>query len=71
MCFQDSVPVSVIVIKCRARRGVKIQGVEETSSDWTLRVETNTRGTVATVTAFRKEVKNERMGSSPGQVYSG
>ena len=52
---QDGPLVSVIVIKCRARRGVRIQGIEETSSDWTLRIDLNSRGSVATVTAFRKD----------------
>ena len=65
--------MSVIVIKCRARRGVKIEGIEETSSDWTLRVDINTRGSVATVTAFRKDVS--LLGSSSlaasGQDYAG
>ena len=65
--------MSVIVIKCRARRGVKIEGIEETSSDWTLRVDINTRGSVATVTAFRKDVS--LLGSpslaASGQDYAG
>ena len=53
---QPRLPVSVIVIKCRARRGVRIQGIEQTSQLWTFRVETNSRGSVATVTAFRKDI---------------
>ena len=32
-------PLAVVVVKCRARRGVRIAGVEEASEDWTLRVE--------------------------------
>jgi len=52
---QEGVPVSVVVIKCRARRGVKIEGIEETSEDWTLRIDLNSRGSIATVTAFRKD----------------
>ena len=52
---QDASPVSVIVIKCRARRGVRILGIEETSGDWTLRMDINNKGSVATVTAFRKD----------------
>ena len=48
-------PVAVIVIKCRARRGVRIQGIEETSGDWTLRMDINNKGSVATVTAFKKD----------------
>ena len=63
-------PVSVIVIKCRARRGVRIQGVEETSRDWTLRVELNQRGSVATVTAVRKDV-DEKLNSDEGREYPG
>lgn len=27
------------MLKCRARRGVRIEGVQESSEDWTLRVE--------------------------------
>ena len=52
---QAGPPVTVIVIKCRARRGVRIEGIEESSSDWTLRIDINTRGSTATVTAFRKD----------------
>jgi len=48
-------PVTVVVLKCRARRGVRIAGIEETSSDWTLRMDLNTRGSIGTVTAFRKD----------------
>jgi hypothetical protein len=30
-------PVGVVAVKCRARQGVRILGVEETSRNWTLR----------------------------------
>ena len=36
---REGPPLAVVVLKCRARRGVRIAGVEETSQDWTLRVE--------------------------------
>jgi transmembrane protein 132 len=48
-------PVAVLAVKCRARRGVRIAGVEEASKDWTLRVEVNSRGSTGTVTAFRRD----------------
>ena len=63
-------PVTVIVVKCRARRGVRIEGIEETSGDWTLRLDLNSRGSVATVTAFRKEAGLLRSGQAK-QDYSG
>ena len=63
-------PVSVIVIKCRARRGVRIEGIEETSSDWTLRIDMNSRGSSATVTAFRKDA-NQLGVENIKQEYSG
>lgn len=50
-------PVTVIALKCRARRGVSIAGVEAMSDNWTLRTDINNKGTVATVTAFRKNAK--------------
>ena len=65
---QDGAPVSVIVLKCRARRGVRIAGIEETSDDWTLRIDLNSRGTIGTVTAFRKDAS---LLSSKNQEYSG
>ena len=52
---REGAPLAVVVLKCRARRGVRIAGVEESSPDWTLRVEVNARGSVGTVTAFRKD----------------
>ena len=67
---QSGPPVSVIVIKCRARRGVRIEGIEETSQDWTLRIDLNTRGTTATVTAFRKNADQLGAGKIK-QEYSG
>ena len=36
---REGSPLAVVVLKCRARRGVRIAGVEEASEDWTLRVE--------------------------------
>ena len=45
-------------MKCRARRGVTIQGIEEPGAgagEWTLRLDTNSRGTAATLTAFRRQ----------------
>jgi transmembrane protein 132 len=65
---QDAAPVSVIVIKCRARRGVRIEGIEETSDDWTLRIDLNGRGTIGTVTAFRKDAS---LLTGKKQEYSG
>lgn len=65
---QDGAPVSVIVLKCRARRGVRIAGIEETSDDWTLRIDLNSRGTIGTVTAFRKDAS---LLNSKNQEYSG
>jgi len=71
---QEVSPVSVIVIKCRARRGVRIAGIEETSDDWTLRIDLNTRGTIGTVTAFRKDAslltaKKEEY-SGPHEIFN-
>ena len=63
-------PLTVVVIKCRARRGVRVEGIEETSGDWTLRLDINSRGTVATVTAFRKDVELLRTGRVK-EEYSG
>ena len=52
--------MSVIVMKCRARRGVTIQGIEEPGAgEWTLRLDTNSRGTAATVTAFRRQQRDK------------
>ena len=65
---QAASPVSVIVIKCRARRGVRIQGIEETSGDWTLRMDINNKGSVATVTAFKKDASKLSLSS---KEYSG
>ena len=55
---RESVPVAIIALKCRARKGVRISGIEETSKNWTMRADVNSRGTVATVTAFRKNANN-------------
>ena len=52
---EDVKPVTVMVIKCRARRGVRMEGIEETIRDWTFRVDINSRGSVATVTAVRRD----------------
>lgn len=67
---QSGPPVTVIVVKCRARRGVRIEGIEETSKDWTLRIDLNTRGTTATVTAFRKDADQLGAGKIK-QEYTG
>ena len=62
--------ITVIVIKCRARRGVRIEGIEETSPDWTLRIDLNPRGSAATVTAFRKDA--DKLGAGKiKQEYTG
>eukprot|EP00092_Neocalanus_flemingeri_P018939 GFUD01020515.1.p1 GENE.GFUD01020515.1~~GFUD01020515.1.p1 ORF type:complete len:1459 (-),score=271.45 GFUD01020515.1:1899-6275(-) len=71
---QEVSPVSVIVLKCRARRGVRIAGIEETSDDWTLRIDLNSRGTIGTVTAFRKDAsllaaKKEEY-SGPHEIFN-
>ena len=70
--------MSVIVMKCRARRGVTIQGIEEPGAgagEWTLRLDTNSRGTAATVTAFRRQQRDkveEKEGEQEKQQqYSG
>jgi transmembrane protein 132 len=34
---REGLPVGVVALKCRARQGVRILGVEETSRNWTLR----------------------------------
>ena len=64
-------------MKCRARRGVTIQGIEEPGAgagEWTLRLDTNSRGTAATLTAFRRQhtdkVEEEEEGQKK-QQYSG
>ena len=65
--------MSVIVMKCRARRGVTIQGIEEPGAgagEWTLRLDTNSRGTAATLTAFRRQQEKEEEGQKKKQ-YSG
>ena len=65
--------MSVIVMKCRARRGVTIQGIEEPGAgagEWTLRLDTNSRGTAATLTAFRRQQEKEEEGQKK-QQYSG
>ena len=69
--------MSVIVMKCRARRGVTIQGIEEPGAgagEWTLRLDTNSRGTAATVTAFRRQkdkVEVKEGQQEKQQQYSG
>ena len=37
--FNQGPALAVVVLKCQARRGVRIEGVQESSEDWTLRVE--------------------------------
>ena len=66
--------MSVIVMKCRARRGVTIQGIEEPGAgagEWTLRLDTNSRGTAATLTAFRRQQEREEEEGQKQQQYSG
>ena len=64
-------------MKCRARRGVTIQGIEEPGAgagEWTLRLDTNSRGTAATVTAFRRQrdmVEEKEGEQEKQQQYSG
>lgn len=50
-------PISALTIRCRTRSGLRLVGVEETSSSWTIRVDVNARGTSATVTAFKKTLQ--------------
>ena len=46
-----------LLCRCRTRSGLRLLGVEEVSKAWTVRVELNARGTVATVTAFKKSLQ--------------
>jgi len=46
-----------LLCRCRTRSGLRLLGVEEVSKTWTVRVELNARGTVATVTAFKKSLQ--------------
>ena len=46
-----------VLCRCRTRSGLRLLGVEEVSKAWTVRVELNARGTVATVTAFKKSLQ--------------
>ena len=44
------------IYRCRTRSGVRLVGVEETSPDWAIRVEINSKGNIATVTAYQKKL---------------
>ena len=46
-----------LLCRCRTRSGLRLLGVEEVSKAWTVRVELNARGTVATVTALKKSLQ--------------
>merc|ERR1712223_1487154 len=53
----DTAPITAFTIKCRTRSGMRLLGVEEVSNAWKVRVDINARGTIATVTAFKKTLQ--------------
>ena len=65
--------------RCRTRSGVRLVGVEETSPDWAIRVEINSKGNIATVTAYQKkllrttssihELKNKDTSSEDSNIF--
>ena len=45
------------LFRCRTRSGLRLLGVEQVSNAWTIRVDINAKGTLATVTAFKKSLQ--------------
>ena len=54
----DGVPLLCACSRCKTPRSgpVRLEGVEETSPDWAVRVELNEAGSQATVTAYQKRL---------------
>lgn len=52
-----NLPRTIFYNRCRTKGGFRIVSVEPASRFWTVRTEINSRGTIATVTAYKKNLQ--------------
>lgn len=71
---KHNAPVTAFILRARVKSGLRIIGVESSSSSWNVSSEINPKQTVASVTCFRKESgegeDSKKMTNSAEEIFS-